>query len=168
MNAEKLMDAMNLLPDDLLEETDALRQKKRIPWKSLTALAACLCLAVGLWFALPGTKTADSAFDSAAENGAETENVKDGSGITAGEQQSSSTTGFIDVTVAEVCEDYITVTADMHEDISDRTPIEVSLKELEEIPQLETGQHIRLYLGIQSEESYEGTVLTPHKIEVLE
>lgn len=47
MNAELLHDALTLLPEDLIAETDALRQAKKprvIPWKRILPLAACLCL----------------------------------------------------------------------------------------------------------------------------
>lgn len=47
MTAEKLHDALNLLPGDLVAETDALRNrpvKKRIHWSRLSALAACLAV----------------------------------------------------------------------------------------------------------------------------
>lgn len=49
MNAEKLQDALNQLPDDLLIATDALRQKKKEPirWKRLVPMAACFALVVG-------------------------------------------------------------------------------------------------------------------------
>lgn len=67
INTEQLHDALTLLPDDLLEPVDALRQKKRFPWKSLAALAACLCLVVGLWFFFPGAVSMDSA-NGSAEN----------------------------------------------------------------------------------------------------
>ena len=47
MTAEQLHDALNALPDDLLEATDALRQKTRkqpILWKRLVPVAACFVL----------------------------------------------------------------------------------------------------------------------------
>lgn len=47
MNASFLHDALTLLPEDLIAETDALRQAKKpriIPWKKVLPMAACLCL----------------------------------------------------------------------------------------------------------------------------
>ncbi|MGM9548393.1 MAG: hypothetical protein ACI3V5_00900 [Faecousia sp.] len=47
MTAEKLHDALNLLPGDLIAETDALRSrpvKQKIHWSRLSALAACLAV----------------------------------------------------------------------------------------------------------------------------
>ena len=61
MKAEKIMEAMNYLPDELLEQTDRLRQRKKTYWKPLVAVAACLCLVVGLWFLNPGLKAANGA-----------------------------------------------------------------------------------------------------------
>lgn len=47
MNAETLHDALTLLPDDLIDETDALRRAQKpkiIPWKRILPIAACLSL----------------------------------------------------------------------------------------------------------------------------
>ena len=49
MKQEQLCDAMNLLPDDIIHEADAVRtQKKRHNkmWLKLVSVAACLCLVV--------------------------------------------------------------------------------------------------------------------------
>jgi len=57
MTAEQLHDALNALPDDLLEATDALRQKARkqpILWKRLVPVAACFVLVLTvLYIAAP-------------------------------------------------------------------------------------------------------------------
>lgn len=73
MNPEKIHNAMNYLDDDLIAETDALRQgqpvrrgitvRKVIPW---AAAAACLALVLGVGSMLPGGMTGGSA----PENGA--------------------------------------------------------------------------------------------------
>lgn len=47
MNPEQLSDAMNELPQGLLEETQAARSRRRLRWKPLAAAAACLLLAGG-------------------------------------------------------------------------------------------------------------------------
>ena len=44
MNPEQLSDAMNELPQELLEETQAARSRRRLRWKPLAAAAACLLL----------------------------------------------------------------------------------------------------------------------------
>ena len=56
MNAERIHDALNQLPDDMIAAADALRQKKRGPilWKQLMPIAACFVLVLGaLYIALP-------------------------------------------------------------------------------------------------------------------
>lgn len=53
MTAEKLHDALNLLPSDLLTATDQLRTAPRakiIPWKRLIPAAACFVLLMGIGF----------------------------------------------------------------------------------------------------------------------
>ena len=49
MNAEKLHDAIGLLPSDLITETDRLRCAKPrvIPWKRYAAMAACFAVVLG-------------------------------------------------------------------------------------------------------------------------
>ncbi len=72
MSAEKIQDALNLLPDDLLLETDALRQqkqKKPLVLKRLLPVAACFVLVVGtLLITAPwlNRKSAESAMDQMA------------------------------------------------------------------------------------------------------
>ena len=57
MNPEKLHDALNQLPDDLIAAADALRQARKtkiILWKQLVPMAACFALVLGaLYIALP-------------------------------------------------------------------------------------------------------------------
>jgi len=49
MNGEKLLDALALAEDDLLEAVSVLREKKRpgIPWMRYASLAACICVLAG-------------------------------------------------------------------------------------------------------------------------
>ena len=49
MNRYQLSQSLNHLPDDLLEETQAARSRRRLRWKPLAAAAACLLLAAGAW-----------------------------------------------------------------------------------------------------------------------
>lgn len=90
MTVEQLHDAIGLLPGDLLAETDRLRQaprpQKRVLWKPVLAMAACLALVLTGWFWWFQPKgstggTADAAFLQAApaagapENGAAADDV---------------------------------------------------------------------------------------------
>lgn len=168
MTAERIMDAISLLPDDLLEETNALRQKKRVPWKSLTALAACLCLVAGLWFAFPGAKTADSVAGGSAENNAGIGRVEDGSEIIADQQSSTSSCIAVysdrEFTVDQVYEDHITARVDGLEDFF----VIISFEKLQKIPKLKSGQRIRVYWEVESPEIGDACEIAPYKIEIPE
>ncbi len=53
MKKEQLIDALGQMDDDMVQRVDALRQRKRKPlWVKWGAIAACLCLALGLYAAL--------------------------------------------------------------------------------------------------------------------
>lgn len=157
MKAERIMDAMNYLPDELLLQTDALRQKKKYHWKRWAAVAACLCLAVGIWFIAPGAKSADNA--AAPEIGFLTDNAGAGS-----VSQESGSTGGIIAYVYEVYEDYVTVKRHEMDGLCDCPDIVVKLDELDEIPRLSKGQKIRIYTN----QEVVATVITPYKIVVMQ
>ncbi len=79
MNAEKLHDALNQLPDDLIAATDALRQKSKAPllWKRLVPIAACFVLVLGaLYITLP-LLTPKGTMDAAPEAAAPMEMLQD-------------------------------------------------------------------------------------------
>ena len=79
MNPENIHDALNLLPDDLIAEADALRQKdkKTIPWKRLIPMAACFALILGaLYVAVPFLRPKGS-MDAAPEAAAPMEMMQD-------------------------------------------------------------------------------------------
>lgn len=155
IDAEHIHDALTLLPDELLEPVDALRQKRRIPWKSVTATAACLCLVAGLWLFAPNTA------------------LKGASGNTGGDRfhgacdsvnQESLTQKPIVATVIEVAKDRIVVLpGDSLTDIA--TPVTVLLTDLEKIPDLTAGQRINIYC----QETPDLTKpLLPYRIEIKE
>jgi hypothetical protein len=136
IDAEHIHDALTLLPDDLLEPVDALRQKRRIPWKSITATAACLCLVAGLWLLNPGAASKGSANGSAPGDKF--------SGVCDSVDQESLTQTPLVATVMEVAEDRIIVLpGETHTDIA--TPVTVLLTDLEEILTLTKGQRINIY-----------------------
>lgn len=154
MNPEKLLDAMQYLPDEMLEQTDRLRRKKPLQWHRWAALAACLCLVLGFAWGLiqPGAKSEN---DAAAPEHALGDVEEDGV-ITS---QSGSTSG-LSATVVTVAEDRLTVT------LADGTQAVVLLTELDTVPDLAPGHRIRLYLkDIAFTDSY---ALTPYKIELEE
>lgn len=79
MKAEHIQEALNLLPDDLIEKVDRLRTNKAMPayrsWKQISAIAACLAvliLGTFVWGMVPrGGYNADST----ASNGMEKDNA---------------------------------------------------------------------------------------------
>lgn len=155
MNAQKLMDAMNYLPDELLEQTDALRQKKKVHWKRWAALAACLCLAAGAWLLLP-----EVAVSKDSSNGA---GAEDGESFSQSLHDSCDTCIRIEcstlyATVVEVKETYIIVRCDDEQ-------ITVSLEKYEEVPALSPGQTVYIYY-IEEEQTDE--VIYPCVIDIKE
>jgi len=151
MNAEKLLDAMQYLPDEMLEQTDKLRRRKRIRWQPLAAMAACLCLLL-------------SAAWGASRNGAK---GNDGAapesnfGMMADQELSASTTaGWLPATVETVAADRLTVTLPAGESV------QVLLTELEDVPVFRPGQKIRLYLDTDNGRGTD--TLIPYKIEIEE
>jgi hypothetical protein len=156
MNPEQLHDAISLLPEDLLEPVDQLRQKKRIPWKSVAVLAACMCLVLGLWSLFPDDmKSADNA-GRLPDKGFS--NISDS--IT---QESENCTTLV-ATVLEVAQDHITVLPG--EQLTDiAKPDTVKLTKLETIPPLKKGQRIKLYFD---ENPYNNQPLVPYRIEIIE
>ena len=136
MNADKLHDAISLLPDDLLEPVDALRRKKRIPVRSLTALAACACLVAGLWlFAPDAFRSAENNAGAAMGDGLLSGNSNSLSGQPQ-EKPEAESKAFLTATVMEIKEDYIVVLpGSTLTDIA--KPVTVKLSNLKTIPQLE-------------------------------
>lgn len=61
MTPEHLLDALEHLPESYLAEADGLRKQKKRIWPSVAALAACLCLVIGLCKLPDGQKTTDNA-----------------------------------------------------------------------------------------------------------
>lgn len=151
ISPEMIHDALTLLPEDLIEPVDALRRRKRFYWKPVAAVAACLCLAVGLWLLAPGI-TADSSNGMAAD-GALSDSIT----------QESGSAIYLTATVQEVDTDCIRV---MPEGLS--ALIAVSLTQLEEIPELSVGQTIRIYCEEEPDESMKAEKLTPYRIEIVE
>lgn len=151
MNAEKILDAMQYLPEELLQQTDGLRQRKPVRWKHLAAVAACLCLVLGLAMGL-----GQAAEKSTSDNGSAENLLGDAAD---GIMVENSSIGFWRATVVTVEADRLTVT------LLEGTKATVLLGKLESIPHLEPGQRLRLYLR---ENEIENKTLTPYKIEIEE
>ena len=152
MNAETLHDAISLLPEALLTDVDRLRRKKSVPWRSIAALAACLCMVAGLWTLGSGGIKAESG-SSAPEN------------YYANDASKESATGHsitepMSAVIVQVLDDRITVLpGDVLTDIAQ--PITVMLTELEDTPALAENQRIVIYC-----EEYTDP-LVPYRIEII-
>lgn len=136
MNAELLHDAISLLPEKMLRDVDQLRRQKTVPWKSIAALAACLCLVAGLWTLQNGGIKAESS------NAAPDRYYSDDASMESATGNSTSEPMF--ATVIEVYEDRIVVLPG--EELTDiAQPITVMLTDLENVPKLTENQRIRIY-----------------------
>lgn len=169
MNAENLHDAISLLPEDLLTPVDQLRQKKRIPWRSITAVAACLCLAVGLWLINPDKMVSmDSVSDEVFYgNGAPAEKGD----LLEESNLSGSTAGYV-MEVLRVDKDSAVVSDRQDGTITQdaaiaATSFTLTYENLKEAPQLRPGQRIRIYYQPGALDK-EKLVVRPYKIEIIE
>lgn len=94
MKPEKIVDAMDFLPDEMLLETNRIRQKKPIKWwKPLTAVAACLVVvfvAMIIFAATGGARSNDKA------------SMEMGSAIAPGEMMDESIADGMSGSTAEV------------------------------------------------------------------
>lgn len=162
ISAEKLLDSLGNLPDDMIRQTEAIRSRKPVHWIRWTAVAACLCLCIGLWFAGPGATKSDSAAGNTQENGSPLED----------KETATSIPGMMDAIVFSVSEDSIVVTTDQiigQIPGQDGTTIQliqftVTFENLGQIPQLKSGQQIRIYY---SEIDEEQQIMRPYKIEII-
>lgn len=177
MTEEKLLDAMALLPDEMLEETDRLRQKKRIPWKGIAALAACLCLVAGIWLIQPGSKATENAagtvLDGLTDHSCEKSESSEKTHPQATHIKGHDFSGkeYVDVTVVRVYDGMISVWEGWHEDYAiDGMGELVATAYLEPTLSLSPGQHLRIYFGETLEGYPDMTfgdwVLLPKQIEV--
>lgn len=168
INGECIHDALTLLPDELLAPVDALRRKKRIPWKSLGALAACVCLVAGLWLLLPSGAVSKDSSNGSAEN-----LPQEGHGAIADSIIQESGNGeYLTATVLSVHDDHIEILPG--EKLPDNAyvsmtyPIIVRFDYLETVPQLREKQFIRMYFREMPEISEENNELFPYRIEIIE
>lgn len=152
ITAENIHDALTLLPDDLIAPVDALRRKKRIPWRSLTAAAACLCLCAGLYFfILPGAVEKNAA-------GMATE--------------SAPLIQTAEVIIYSVGEDYLQIAPKPNNNFATEdnlfasmASVIVTFENLQTVPDLKPGQKIRIYY---TEVANNGMTIKPFRIQILD
>lgn len=158
MKPEQLQDAITLLPEELLQPVDALRQKKRFPWKSVLATAACLCLVVGLALGYAGILAPATAENGAAEAPMQ-EVISD---------STSEAPSLVEVVKVEA--DHILV-VNANSGNSDscalRAPIKIFFAKLPQAPVVEVGQLLELYWDTEDYDPVEHAI-TPYRIEIVE
>ena len=168
MNADNLHDAISLLPEELLTPVDRLRQKKRIPWGSVAALAACLCLVVGLWLFFPGDLVAMDSANGGIELGEPAEENQ----YSASVSESLSSAGNIAVTVVSIPEEENQIICRLSGAFGDaglsaaKAQITVSFENLEQIPTLKPEDTIRIYYKPEQFDTHKLTV-KPYQIEMI-
>ena len=69
MNTDLIFDALDYIDDDMLEDVDALRAKKKVNpnriWMRYASVAACLCVIIGAVYLLDRTGTIDDSSEIA-------------------------------------------------------------------------------------------------------
>ena len=165
MKGEALHDAISLLPEDLLTPVDQLRQQRHTSWKSIAAVAACLCLVVGLWLIYPGNKLATDSVNSGIFNGAGASPEKE----PAAEHAYSSTSSGYELEVLRVDENYAIVLDPPKDPTAciQMSSLMLTYENLEEIPQLQAGQRIRIYYE-EDQFDIEAMTVKPYKVEIIE
>lgn len=162
MKADEFHDAMTLLPEELLEPVDALRRKKRFPWRSVLATAACLCLVVGLALGYAQIVAPASAENSSAMDEA-------GAPMPEAVTQSKADAPSL-VEVVEVADGYVRVVTAV-ESTSDscalRAPIKILFDKLSQAPELKEGQILEIYWYTEDYDPVEHSI-SPYCIVVTE
>ncbi len=135
IDAERLQDAITMLPEELLAPVDALRQQKRALWRPLAAVAASLLLVVGLYHLQPGQKTAENgAFLEDAAEGAQVEDYRGNSA----EHSTNLAAYSLTATVKIIEKDHLVVT------LANGETAKVFVDNLEEPKELTPGAEITL------------------------
>lgn len=184
MNAEEFQDAMTLLPEDLLQPVDVLRRRKRIPWPSILATAACFCLLVGLAFVY-GPNRSKSAADTGATVAAANGSMKGECGSadmdameTPNQEHESISDSITNPSLSAPSEYRVVALGEDHayvlKDIAappnmtvNPVPVILSFEKLSEIPALKVGQRIRFYYRQEDYNPDENTI-APYRIEIVE
>ncbi len=138
ISAERLQDAIGLLPEDMLAPVDALRRKKRMVWKPVAAVAASLLLVVGLYHLQPVQKSADKG--SFLEDAAEHAPADRGDGFAGSSVEHSTNLSayFLTAKITEITENYLAVT------LSDGKTAKVFFDHLEKNKEFSLGNEITL------------------------
>ena len=168
MRPEQFQDAMTLLPEDLLEPVDALRRKKRFPWKSVLATAACFCLVLGLALGYAKLVGPASMENGAAPNRAE--DAEEAPEMLNGtvSHSTSELPSLVEVVQVEADHVFVVSNASSNSDsCALRAPIRLTFEKLEEVPTLEVGQTILIYWHTEDYDAAAHSI-APYQIEIQE
>ena len=147
MKREELMDAIGQLPEDMIEETARKRDKRRIYWAPLAAVAACLCVMLTIPM-LPASAEKNAAAESPMEMAPESE-LMDSVVSNKGNAYGSAQAEFR-ATVVEVHDNYLLV--EPAEDAWERTSadrIEVTIPADADAQTFQKGDQVRItYSGV--------------------
>ncbi len=174
MNEAQLHDALGELPEELLAPVDALRTRKRTPWVKWISMAACLALIVGFSTWLLPDFFGGVAMDNAGEAAPELQyGCLDDAGMAPNDcvQNSASSTGLhsFRATVLEVHDTYLLVTPkEGQPEASTAGQIEVSLPQLQQLPDIAIGDAIEIFYDGMLQETFPARATKVFRIDVLE
>ena len=163
MKREALFDAIGQLPEELIAEAAQKRMPKKLRWAPMAALAACLCLALLLPFAVGSSLKASNKAEAPMENAA----LQDGITVDhsyGGTEQKAEAAQFL-ARVVEVYEAHLMVEPledQWERNSSDR--IEVRLPNPQEFA---VGDLVRITYGGTLLESYPARAVDVTEIERL-
>jgi len=159
MKPETFQDALTLLPEQLLAPVDALRRKKRLPWKPVLATAACLCLVVGLALGYARLIAPASAEDANGNMAPEQEHST---------QSKTDAPTLVEVVQVEADHVYVVYAGSATGDsCSLRAPIKLTFEKLPQAPALTVGQRIYIYWDAEDHDPVEYAI-SPYRIELIE
>lgn len=141
ISAERLQDAIGLLPEDMLAPVDALRRQKRISWKPFAAVAASFLLVVGLWQLQPMYKSAENGKGMDAAEHAPAYRSDGYTGNSSYSEHSSDNLYpyCLNAKITQIAEDHLVVT------LAEGSTAKVFLENVEEAEEFFIGAEIVLW-----------------------
>ena len=159
MKPETFQDAMTLLPEELLAPVDALRRKKRFPWKSVLATAACFCLVVGLAVGYSRIIAPASAEDAEENMAPAQEHCS---------QSKTDPPSLVEVVQVEADHVYVVYAGNATGDsCALRAPIKLTFEKLPQVPDLKVGQRLHIYWDMEDHDPVAYSI-SPYCIEIIE
>lgn len=170
MNEFQIHDAMGDLPEELLAPVEKLRQKKRYPIMKWAAIAACLCLLLGLPLGtgMMGAMKAESANAEAKVESPQENFLADMEDSIGAVTDGASVSSFRGK-VLEVHEKYVLVEpleGENERNCSDK--IEVSFWNLKQVPEIAIGDILEIVYDGMIQETYPARITGTSAIRIQE